>query len=161
MTSRIIVDKFDMLTCAMCKEELKLVCLVCKTNNVPNCPTIQGRCGHVYHKCCIDHFTKHRYVCPLDNREWKVGRQRSPKTLIQICHRNIGFSILLTLEAIMAGPTVITDADWTGIHGIINKQKHLYSFGRPENMSIEALRVFQIQFKTPSVCELEHVQVQK
>ena len=149
MATRISVDIYNQTKCAICTEELKSVCIVCLQNKTADCPTISGRCGHVYHKCCIDRFNKNRIVCPLDNKPWKVASTRSPKSLIQQCHKRIGLSIELTLEGIFAGPSVVTNHDWSQIHKKINKPKYWYTLKRPENMSLEALRVLQVQFKTP------------
>lgn len=154
---RIKLDTPKLFLCGICREKLKNVCLVCCVNKIKICPTVAGQCGHVYHKCCIEYSLKTRQTCPLDFKPWNIALPKNPKRLTHLCHKVIGNSVELVLLGAVLGPTVVTDEDWKQIYNKINKPKYLYTFKKPEHMSPDALKVLQIQFKTPTRCQLEHV----
>lgn len=48
-------------------------CLICNLaydkNNKQD--FVLSKCGHIYHKLCIDPLLKIKNVCPFDNTKWK------------------------------------------------------------------------------------------
>ena len=136
--------------CVLCRNKLDKVCLVCQNNNINTCQTITGRCGHIYHNCCIDLWLTNRIVCPLDNRIWKTKRKEI-KTLSQMCQKKIATNINLTLEAIQYGTSIVTEHDWQHILKYANNPNRMYCFKRPEDIPLDAFKVLQIQFKTPTI----------
>lgn len=69
-------------TCPICRVSLLDKCIHCSecTEHIYNnnmfettkkeCISIFGKCGHGYHKCCINEWLRNRKTCPLDNEEW-------------------------------------------------------------------------------------------
>ena len=54
-------------TCTMCRNQLDQVCTKCQTDKItdPNlCPVIQGKCGHKFHKHCLEGWLKKSPYCP-------------------------------------------------------------------------------------------------
>ena len=134
--------------CAICLESLSKSCILHPTGK---CTTSEGRCQHIYHTCCINQWLINREACPLDNRPWKMAIPKSPKSLANLCRKLISRNISLTLEGIYLGSDVVTDFDWTEIRKFANKTKYLYTFKKPENISKDAIRLLEIQFKTVTV----------
>ncbi len=91
---QIFSDRYGCNICAICREELKVVCIKCRANyqkecqsimdqcgdayyercnelwltNQKECRSVMGQCGHAYHQHCIELWLTNRIVCPLDNR---------------------------------------------------------------------------------------------
>lgn len=147
--SIIVNDRYGYNTCAICREELKNVCVVCNVDNKKECQTVMGRCGHVYHEHCIDKWLKNRIVCPLDNRKWRTGTPEL-KSLRHLCCKKIALDINLTLQATVLGETVVTSSDWEEILKYAEKPSRLYTFPKPECVPKAAIKVLEIQFKTPN-----------
>lgn len=160
--SQIVTDRYKGDLCAICKEKLEAVCIKCNVNNCKECESVMGRCGHAYHEHCIEYWLKNRIVCPLDNKKWHVFSENyGPKSLRHLCYKKIGMDINLTLQAIIAGETVVTDSDWDEIQKYVEKPSRLYTFKKPESISKAAIRVLEIQFKTPSSPSSNNTQNQK
>ena len=149
-----ICDRFGCDKCVICREELKNVCITCEANGKKDCGNAMGRCGHSYHQHCIEYWLKNRIVCPLDNKKWRFFSQNSElKSLRQLCLKKIAMDINLTLKAIVYGETVVTNSDWELIQKYVEKPSRLYTFKKPENISKSAIKVLEIQFKTPKGTE--------
>lgn len=58
-------------TCGICRNKLIDKCIECQTN-IKKCQSVLGTCGHGFHKCCINKWTKIRNICPLDDKNWQV-----------------------------------------------------------------------------------------
>lgn len=74
-------------TCAICRAKFTKLCLECRvlTDNGQEpeslCDITTGRCGHAYHRHCMNRWLKFREVCPLDNKEWRTNEIESLQTL--------------------------------------------------------------------------------
>jgi len=59
--------------CQICKID-HIVCIECLKNkkNIKdmNCPFALGKCGHGFHRHCIDRWSKESDSCPLCNIPW-------------------------------------------------------------------------------------------
>lgn len=76
--------------CPICHVEITQYCIGCSletssdtsasssSSHLPNTPSgcslIFGRCGHVFHSCCIDEWIKNNKLCPYCFGEWIVDK---------------------------------------------------------------------------------------
>jgi len=53
-------------TCGICHESLEKSCLSCQSSRLApdQCPSSEGRCGHIFHGHCISHWLANQTTCP-------------------------------------------------------------------------------------------------
>lgn len=58
-------------TCTICRNHIMDLCIECQ-NDTKNgkCNVVWGKCGHAFHKHCIDRWLNTKHVCPLDTQVW-------------------------------------------------------------------------------------------
>lgn len=62
--------------CSICRNLVEGPCVNCQTTAdiTRECHLCWGKCGHVFHKHCIDRWIVAREVCPLDNQPWEQNK---------------------------------------------------------------------------------------
>lgn len=53
--------------CLLCRNKLDNVCNACAMNNITDpsqCPTVKGKCEHIFHKHCIERWLQRSNHCP-------------------------------------------------------------------------------------------------
>lgn len=78
--------KFDLKSnanesCPICQTELSNKCIECQIEEGKKCGLSYGRCGHIYHVCCIAGWTQraagstNKVTCPYCFEEWHLVRE--------------------------------------------------------------------------------------
>lgn len=52
---------------SLCRNKFDEVCNTCKNNHITDtsqCPVVEGKCGHKFHKHCIDSWLFFKSICP-------------------------------------------------------------------------------------------------
>ena len=75
--SNILSDK-----CPICQENITSKCATCgQSSNDIICFSVLGKCGHAYHKCCIDKEMQNKSElnrkCPLCCQHWEYMRRKT------------------------------------------------------------------------------------
>ena len=61
--------------CPICKVKLEQTCTQCESTHVKGdliCDVSQGKCGHSFHKHCIDKWISQSSVCPICNTPYNM-----------------------------------------------------------------------------------------
>ena len=55
--------------CGFCQSSLDSCCANC---SIPgdSCPPIVGKCGHAFHKHCLEQWLEKQNTCPACRKEW-------------------------------------------------------------------------------------------
>ena len=62
--------------CQICRESLIQPCIICISQNKKEpCMHEEGRCGHSFHKHCIDRWIANSPVCPICNKKWEPNTE--------------------------------------------------------------------------------------
>lgn len=64
-------------TCSICREHLTHTCATCLNNSTLmndflNCKVSKGKCGHSYHKHCIEKWGLKSQICPICTLPWAI-----------------------------------------------------------------------------------------
>lgn len=54
--------------CPICKHHYEELCLTCEdehTSGEPTCEVSRGKCGHCFHRHCINSWLKNSNICPI------------------------------------------------------------------------------------------------
>lgn len=91
MSLSITIDSANIITysslnihndnCPICRYSLMNKCLYCDSendNNINECVSVIGVCGHGYHLHCISTWLKTKSMCPLDNNKWEYKKHSKP-----------------------------------------------------------------------------------
>ena len=55
----------EMKECTLCRNEFNEPCNICKMNKEQTkCIVLEGKCGHRFHKHCVDQWTSKYSTCP-------------------------------------------------------------------------------------------------
>ena len=58
-------------TCTICRNHIMDMCIECQNEVVSSvCSVSWGKCGHAFHKHCINKWLNTKNVCPLDTQIW-------------------------------------------------------------------------------------------
>lgn len=62
----------DKSMCPICKQHLVVIWdqLFEGFRESRVCPLVLGKCGHVFHQHCMEHWLKQRRECPVDSKRW-------------------------------------------------------------------------------------------
>ncbi|ORD97972.1 RBX1 [Hepatospora eriocheir] len=64
-------------TCAICRNHLMDMCIECHDNLEDDLCTISwGKCGHAFHRHCIQRWLTTKNICPLDTQVWKEENKK-------------------------------------------------------------------------------------
>lgn len=63
--------------CPICRNDLNRVCVQCQTNDITDtkaCPVVHGKCGHNFHKHCVDDWLRRSNKCPGNDcgKDWET-----------------------------------------------------------------------------------------
>ncbi|OQS55018.1 pip1 [Ecytonucleospora hepatopenaei] len=59
-------------TCTICRNHIMDLCIECQNDEKNGrCNVAWGKCGHAFHKHCIDRWLNTKNVCPLDTQVWQ------------------------------------------------------------------------------------------
>ena len=59
-------------TCTICRNHIMDMCIECQNDSSnTKCNISWGKCGHAFHKHCIDRWLNTKNVCPLDTQVWQ------------------------------------------------------------------------------------------
>ena len=53
------------------------LCVICQDDFKENNERSKLQCGHIYHKCCIKEWIKHKKTCPLCNTTLKKRKRKN------------------------------------------------------------------------------------
>ncbi len=57
--------------CAICRNHIMDMCIECQSSaESTKCRSSWGKCGHAFHKHCINRWLNTKNVCPLDTQVW-------------------------------------------------------------------------------------------
>lgn len=67
-------------TCPICQMPLTQKCITCQVEEGRSCGLIYGKCGHVFHTCCIEGWVKKnesqpQVMCPYCFTPWQSTKQ--------------------------------------------------------------------------------------
>ncbi len=71
-------------SCPICRCSLMEKCLDCSNiDELCECTSILGVCGHGYHLHCISTWLKTKQMCPLDNNRWEFKKHNNCSNCIK------------------------------------------------------------------------------
>lgn len=67
-------------SCSICQTPLTMKCIECSVDSSKRCGLSHGRCGHIFHVCCIDPWTNREQnlqtpKCPYCFKDWELDKQ--------------------------------------------------------------------------------------